>query len=248
MALTWRGQRQILYYSVFGVIALGLLFVLYQTFFSIEASCRNGQEDPGEYGVDCGGVCALICPGDARAPVVLWARTFKVSQGTYTAAAYIQNNNVGAGARGVSYTFQLFDENNELVVERRGKTDIPPTHIAPILETGIQTGTRDAVRALFAFTGEPVWERATKELPDLKIKNQKLEQGGGRLTATLVNESRTTARVQVVAVLFNNAGAALAASKSAVTVGPRGDEFIVFTFSPAPPGVTRAEITVLPPF
>src|SRR3990167_18523 len=80
--------------------------------------------------------------GGARAPIIVWARAFESAPQTYTAAAYIQNNNPGAGARQVSYSFQLFDADNALVVERGGTVDLPPVPTIPIIETGINVGYR----------------------------------------------------------------------------------------------------------
>lgn len=234
-----------MYYAVGGVVGLLMLAWGYTAFFSVEAGCRNGILDENEKGVDCGGACALICKSDARAPVVRWARSFAAQEGAYTAAAYVQNNNVGAGARRVGYTFQLFDADNVLVVEKRGAADIPPLPLVPVIEPNIAVGTREVARTLFAFTEEPQWERVGEPLPELKVSDQKLE--GGRLTATLNNGARRAAEARVVAVLFDDAGAALGASISRVMVPARGEEFVVFTWSPAPRGVARAELIVLPP-
>lgn len=246
MALTWRGRRQLMYYIVGGIAAALVAYFAYQALFSVDASCRNGVQDEGEQRIDCGGVCALVCKEDVRPAVVLWARSFEQADGEYTAAAYIQNNNPGAGARKAGYTFQLFDEKNELVVEQRGTINIPPSPIVPILHTGIDTGTRDATRTLFAFTDDLRWERATEEVPTLRIQNQRFADG--KLSGTLKNESRQNVRAQVTAVLFDGAGIARAASKTTLSVPARGEEYVIFTFSPVPPGVTRAELTVLPPF
>lgn len=246
MALTWRGRRQLIYYAAGSVAAVVAAYFLYQALFSVEASCRNGVLDQGEQRTDCGGVCSLVCREDVRPPIVQWARTFKQTAGEYTAAAYIQNNNPGVGARDVGYSFQLFDENNQLVVEQRGNIDIPPAPIVPIVHTGIPTGTRDAARVLFAFTNEPEWHYAREEVPQLRIQNQRFEDG--TVSGTLRNESRRDARAQVTAVLFDSSGIARTASKTTLTVPARGEEYVVFTFSPVPVGVTRAELTVLPPF
>lgn len=238
-----------MYYAVSVVVLLGVLYVGYQSFFNTAPTCRDGIENQNERGVDCGGACARICTQDAREPVVLWSRTFKTSPGRYTAAAYIQNNNSGAGARRAGYIFKLYDQDGVLIKEREGVIDLPPSVLVPIVETNIDTGTRDAVRAEFAFVQTPTWQKITTPLPQLRTTEQALSQDGSRLTATLVNDSSLGAsRTTVVAVLYNRAGVALAASKSSVSVPAKSSEFVVFTWQPAPLGVYKAEISVLPPF
>src|SRR5579863_6726299 len=135
MHLTWSARRQLLYYGVAFVVVAVLFYFSYQTFFTSAPTCFDGVQNGDETGVDCGGSCSLICPNQAHAPVVEWARPFEVSPGDYTAAAYIENPNVGAGAKQVPYSFQLFDSSNSFIVERDGVIDIPPMQTVPIIDT-----------------------------------------------------------------------------------------------------------------
>jgi hypothetical protein len=245
MALSWGGRRKALYTSVAGIIGLMLVIFLYQAFFTAPPLCTDGKQNGTEHGVDCGGPCALLCGAEARAPVVLWARAFEAASQTYTAAAYVQNNNPGAGARAVRYTFQLFDSDNKLVVDRQGVADLPPIPIVPIIETGINAGYRAPTRALFAFSSEPVWVRAGA-LPALSTSKQSLSADASRLTAVVRNDSLTDARAAVVAVLFDAQDVARAASRSAIVVPARGEVPVVFTWGQPAPNIVRAEITILP--
>ncbi len=246
MRLSWSGRRQLLYYGVAFVVLLVLAWGVYQYFFTAPASCFDGTQNQNERGVDCGGVCSLVCPGDIHPLSVLWARTFEVVQGNYTAAAYVQSGNLAAGARGVPYSFQLFDSSNSLIIERDGVIDIPPVETLPIVETGINTGTRSAVRVLFAFGAVPVWHAA--QASALRVSNQVLASDGSRLTATLTNDALVAVRdVTVAAALFDSSGTALAASKSVVDVSKKGSQDLVFTWPSGTPGVVRAEIIILPP-
>ena len=245
MALTWSGRRKALYTSVAGVLGFMLLIVVYQTLFSAPALCTDGKQNGQEQGVDCGGQCSLLCQTQARAPVILWARAFETAPQTYTAAAYIQNNNVGAGARRVAYTFQLFDAENKLVVDRQGVADLPPVPTVPIIEAGINVGFRSVSRAIFSFSEEPVWVKAGA-LPKLALSGQRLASDASRLEATVSNDSFSDVRATVVAVLFDSEGVARAASRSTATVPARSLAPIVFTWGQPAQDVVRAEITVLP--
>ncbi len=249
MALTWSARRKLLYTSVVGVIMLVVFFLTYQAAFNQAATCFDGTQNQNEHGVDCGGVCALLCKNESRAPVVLWARVFKVAPQVYTAAAYVQNPNIGAAARKVAYTFQLFDTKNILIVERTGTIDIPPVQTVPFIDPNINVGNREAAKAIFAFTVEPVWQKQGG-LPLLRTGNQFLAQDGSLLSATIYNDSPADAKgVTVAAVLFDASGTARAASRSLIpTITRRGSQDVTFTWSGGVRGIVRAEITVLPSF
>lgn len=234
-----------MYTSVAGVIGLMLVLFAYQALFTAPPLCTDGVQNGDEHGVDCGGSCALLCRSESRAPVVSWSRAFETAPQTYTAAAYIQNNNPGAGARRVGYTFQLFDENNKLVVARDGTADLPPVPTVPIIETGINVGNRSVSRALFSFSSEPAWLRAGA-LPKLAVSGQRLAADASRLEASVSNESFNDVRVTVMAVLFDDEGVARAASRSTVTAPARSSVPVVFTWGQPAEGVVRAEITLLP--
>jgi hypothetical protein len=145
----------------------------------------------------------------------------------------------------VGYTFQLFDDQNKLVVERAGTADLPPVPTIPIVETGINVGNRTVARALFSFTAEPVWVKAGG-LPKLSLSGQKLAADASRLEATISSDSFEDTRATVAAVLFDADGVARAASKSTLTVPARSSAPIIFTWGMPATGVVRAEITVLP--
>lgn len=249
MALTWRGRRQVLYYGVGGFVAFVLLAVLWVSFFSDRPTCFDGILNGIETGVDCGGACARICPADTRPPVVLWNRPFETGANTYSAVAYIENRNVGALARDVRYSFKLYDDRGVLVVERLGTATIAPAALVPIVETGIDAGNRIAVTSEFRFADEQIqWERNTQELPVLRATQQNLAADGSRLTATIVNDSIFEARnVSVVAVLFDGAGVARAASKSILPrIARQSSEPVIFTWPNGVPNIVRAEVSTLP--
>ncbi len=251
MALSWSNRRKALYLGVLGVIVLIILILLYQWFFTAAPTCFDGKQDGNEMGVDCGGSCALICPASAHAPAVLWARAFRNGQSTYTAAAEIQNSNPGAGAKNVGYSFELFDADNQLVVERDGTVDLPPVATIPIIAPSIDVGNRTVTHALFAFTALPTWSAVPAgSIPAFGVADQNLAPDGSRLSATISNPSGlNTSDITVAAVLFDAAGNAQAASQTTIASLPRQSSApIVFTWPGGVPGIVRAEITILPSF
>ena len=249
MALTWAKRRKFLYTAVVSVISFVLLFGVYVEFFTNAPTCFDGKFNGDEHGIDCGGSCALLCRDESRSPVVLWSRTFEVAPSTYTAAAYVQNPNIGAAARNVAYSIQLFDDNNALVVERIGTINIPPVSTVPFVDPNINVGNRKVARAIFSFSQEPVWERVSG-LVSLRVGNQYLSPDGSQLSATLTNDTINNAdNVTVAAVLFDAQGVARAASRSVLSRVPRkGSQNVNFTWPAGVQNIVRAEITVLPSF
>lgn len=94
MASQWVAKRK-LFYGIFSIVALVLVigvplfFVLYKT-----PTCFDGKQNQNEKGIDCGGVCTRLCSSDIANPIVLWQRSFVVTDGVYNAVAYVQNPNV----------------------------------------------------------------------------------------------------------------------------------------------------------
>jgi len=254
MAMTWAGRRQVLYSGVGAVITLIILIVLYNTFFNSPATCFDGKQDGAETGIDCGGSsCSLICNDVAHPPVVEWARSFQTNQNTYSATAYVQNNNVGAGARGVPYSFQLFDADNVLVVERDGVVDIPPLQTVPITESNINVGNRVVARTLFAFTNDPpaVWNKVVPgTYPQLTISQPTHADDYSKLSAILVNNNVSAVKnVSVVAILYDAENIAIATSKSLIpSVAARSQTQVVFTWPQGVPSAVKFELIVLPSF
>lgn len=249
MALSWSKRRKFLYTAVSSVIVAVLLGFIYIQFFTDAPICFDSKLNGDEYGIDCGGSCALLCRDQTRSPVVLWSRSFEVAPHTYTAAAYVQNPNPGAAARNVAYSFQLFDDKNLLVVERTGVINIPPVQTVPFVDPNINVGNRTVSKVLFAFSQEPVWQRVGA-LPALRVGNQYLSSDASQLSVTVNNESVENAdKVVIVAVLFDADGVARAASRSTIARIPRkGSQDITFTWPGGVPNIIRAEITVLPSF
>jgi hypothetical protein len=251
--LSWSGRRQLMYYGVGIIILVIFVLVVWATFFTAAPTCFDGKQDGTELGVDCGGSCALVCTNLAHEPLVLWARPFQTGPSNYTAAAYIQNNNQGAGAKNVAYSFQLFDANNSLVVERDGVVNLPPVQTIPIIEPNITVGNRTVTHVEFAFSQTPpaVWSRVPAGgIPTLQITQQNLNADASRLGATIVNNTLQDAeQVTVTAVLFDSQGVARAASKSLLpVVSAQSSVPVVFTWSGGVPNIVRAEITILPSF
>src|SRR6266404_4042388 len=103
---SWSHKRQLLYLLIPLTIAIAGYAYIYSHYIYSPATCFDGVQNGRETGVDCGGVCSLLCKGDAIVPVVLWAKSFNVTGSVWNAVAYVQNSNITSSAQNVPYTFK----------------------------------------------------------------------------------------------------------------------------------------------
>lgn len=253
--MSWASRRRSAY--LVGVILFFLIViggpVLYW-YLTIPATCFDGIQNQGETAIDKGGSCVILDERYLQPYVVMWARSFPVRTGIFTAVAYIQNPNPSAGVALAHYHMGLYDSDNALIAERTGTVFIMPGGITPVIETGLDAGNRQVVHTRFEITDAfLVWRRSVNPSASIKINNQSVsgESASPRVDALATNGSLDTLRnVRFVAVLFDAAGNAFAASATSLAqLNPQTSSSIVFTWPLAfPVPVGRIDIIpLLPP-
>jgi len=253
--MSWASKRRTMYLSgifLFFALILGIPLALW---IYEPATCFDGKQNQEETAVDKGGPCQLLDERRLTPHSILWARSFLVrapgeaSDGTYSAVAYIENPNEGAGVAEVGYRFGLYDERNVLVAERFDTTFVMPGGITPIFKGAISTGNRAVVRTYLEFTEPLVWGRMQSVVSALSISNKNITNTGAspRLTALVKNESvADITNVSFTAVIFDTAGNAFAGSETLLARINAGEEReIVFTW-PAPFLYAVGRVDVLP--
>jgi len=253
--MSWASRRRATYLGgviLFFALLVGLPILHY--YFSIKPTCFDGIQNQGETAVDEGGPCLKLDPLHLSPSAVLWARSFKVRDGSYTAIAYIENPNPDAGVASAHYRFGLYDSQNVLVAEREDTTFILPGGITPVLETGIDTGNRIAVHTYFQLTDDTLtWERMTNPASAIRIGNQQISDTDTmpRISARAENVGFAPLHdISFTAVVFDPNGNAIAASGTALPELPPGAPAqITFTWPQAfSASVGRIDIIpLLPP-
>ncbi len=220
---SWAKQRQLMYGSavvLFFALVIGV--PVYLMFFNNAPTCSDGKKNGSETGIDCGGQCVVACARDVLPqPIVLWARPFVVAQGLNNLVAYIQNPNVNYVADPVEYLFRVYDKDNVLLGMRIGRIAIPPTKSFPIFEQAFDSGFQKPVKAYFEFTEPLVWKKFSSVKPEFDVIDKRLRNASSspRLDATLINKTIDTYRnVEVVALVYDTDGNAIAASRTIVDV------------------------------
>ncbi len=233
MERQWAFWRRVQYGSGLGVIVLLIVGTIYFSFFHNAASCFDGRQNGGERGIDCGGSCVRICSTDVEPLAVLWARSFRVSEGQYNAVAYVENRNLTAASPEVRYTFSLYDSRG-LIAERVGTTVLPPNSVYPILEARIGTGDRVPTQTFITVDPPSLWLPAESGRDQFSVVDRQLfgADERPRLEATIRNDGLTEARdVDVVATIFDARGNALTSSATFIErFAPRSEERVVFTW------------------
>lgn len=233
--VSWSLKRRIVYIvGTLSVVAIFLGWFIFVTSYQAP-SCFDDIQNQKEEGIDCGGPCDELCADKIADPVILFSRSFKVADGVYNSVAYVENLNFDIGTPSIGYVFKLFDENNELIIEREGKTFISAGRISPIFEGGIITGEKIPTKTFFEFTNNPSWFRVEKRLESpFVIKNKTLvnTDTSPRINAVLENISPDELKeFEVVTTVFNALDNAIATSRTVIDYLPkRSSVDLVFTW------------------
>jgi len=242
--MQWAFQRQFLYaLTVLSVLVLlgigGWYFFLYAP-----PTCFDGTQNQTEEGVDCGGVCQLLCKG----PLVsaLWARAVPVAPGVYHAVALVRNPDSTSEIKKLPYTFSLFDSENVIVAERKGTMFLVPGESAPLFEANIQTGQRIPARTFVSF-GEGAWSRGERVESPLRVISHDLSTTSLRLSASIENQTPfPVENVAITALLYDAQGTLVTASQTIVQVFSARERRDVFFTWQEPFSAPIVRIDVIP--
>lgn len=235
--MSWASRRRTLY--LLGVLLFFVVTVGVPAYFRFHQApnCFDGKQNADETDVDRGGSCQALNPRALIPLSVQWTRSFPTQSGVYNAVAIVQNPNDGAGAIDVPYRFKLYDADNALIAVRQGTTFIMPGSITPVFEGRIETRGHEVVRTFFEFTDLPAYQRMTDRAREIAIgdKTSLDTTTMPRVTATAEDKSvQSLLDLEFVAVVFDTAGNAFAASQTALDrLDPRAPRNLSFTWNSA---------------
>ena len=239
------------YTSLIVVILLIVFGYPVFNFFNKEATCFDGKRNGNELGIDCGGGCQKVCEFSVQAPAILWSRSFEIRDGVYNSIAMVENSNVGIGALDVSYVFRLFDSNNILVYERKGRTNIPAQTRFPIFEGRIITGERIPQKTFFEFVGVIDWIKQETILSDLRIRDQKILNTdlAPRIEASIENRGLyPIENLEIFAIIYDMTDNAISGSNTFIeSISPDSKQTVIFTW-PEPFSAPIGRVEIVPKF
>lgn len=221
--MDWAIKRKLMYLGTFlSIIAIIIGFFVYKLFFTIEPTCFDNKKNQDERGVDCGGVCELVCLTDTRPVVPLWTRPFKITGNVYSVLSFIENQNIGSGIKSITYQIQLLDEQNIPINEPiQGSTFIGPNERTAIFETAINTGDKVPISAFITLQENPIHYKTDPvfNTQSIRVSNEILSDLDTvpklRVDITNITE-KTFINFPVIVILYDEEGNALAVSQTIV--------------------------------
>jgi len=236
--MNWGSRRKFVILGIMwtAIFATVTVFV-YSKFFNKTPTCFDNTQNQDEGGVDCGGVCALLCYNESRPPIVSYSRLFKIGPGAYSALALVENPNQSVYSKSLSYVFKIYDVNNILLFEVPGRTFVPSARVFPIYEHSILTGNREASKITFEIIDpENIrWEKGVYRDVDLRVNNvsNEIVDTRARVTADIINnEVYPVKDFQVVAVVYDEQGNAQESSSTIVDyISPNDKTGVSFTWN-----------------
>jgi len=235
----WASRRKSMYLVAMVLILSGISFAIFWKYWHKTPTCFDNVKNGDESGVDCGGSCALICSSGVIQPIVRWdPRLFEVMPGVWSAIVYVENQNTSADAIYVPYTFTLYDENNKILVERKGATILPKNKIVGVFEGSIQmeNGVRPK-RAVFELGSNIVWKKNEEVEEKLKITHSpilKLDTAP-RVEVNVKNTSiEEIKNIELIAAIFDGADNVIATSRTFIETLKKDENTNVFFTWPKP--------------
>jgi hypothetical protein len=234
-----RHLKQLIYGAAYLAVLAFFFYGIYAVFFRLGPSCTNGRQDPGEEGVDCGGVCALAClPSDLQPLQVVGVIVRHPAEGVVTIVGKVQNPNITLAARHVSYEFRFSDADGNVV---RSSSPVDTFLYAGEVRY-IPYFTNDSTippgGSVDLVLGEPEWVKAGEfPEPNVVIVDRNVSSTDTQLTVTGHVTNRDVVnlpQVTVIALFYDPAGRS-----------PLGAS--VTTVDNLQPGETREFAVVHPP-
>lgn len=230
----WARKRQSMYFLGFGILFFLIGAWLYRIYVYEPPNCFDGAHNGDESGIDCGGVCALVCVADVTQPTVQWVKSFKIKDSIYHAVAYVENKNEMYGTPELSYVMKFYDALDGIILERSGTTILPPEGVYPIFEGNINTAGKEIVRTTIDITPALTWYVASSTKDIITVESRELLRASTnpRLDARLFNTAYTDKRnVKAVATIFDSQKNPLTVSYSTVPeFTARESRSVVFTW------------------
>ncbi len=237
--MDWGTQRKTKIIVIIALLAFsGIGFFVYQTFFNVPQTCFDRIQNQDERGIDCGGVCELMCVNDVTPLLVLWQRPVLVSGDVYSAVVYVENQNKNAGIKKLEYEIKLYDDKNILVgAPILGTTFIGPLQKKAIIETGIVVGNRIPKTVFTTFNKPIIWSKTTGDQNNnyLQSTNETISDSATfpKLSALITNTHNRTDYhdLSVIALVYDTIGNIMGVSKTTVDTLPHNtSETVYFTW------------------
>jgi len=187
------------------VVIIGGIYLLIK---SKGSTCSDGIQNQNEEGIDCGGKCKQCTINEIqKQPEVLFADFIPTIENNYDLIARIKNSNINFGINSLSYVFELYDANEQIIASKQGKTYILPQETKYIVKPKIFL-EKPLAAAEFKIKDVSFVKLENFQELDLKIKNRNHyldENEFHKITGAIENKtSYDLDTIEVVGLLFDS--------------------------------------------
>ncbi len=241
--MSWAGRRRILIASIVGAFLLSVFVSVLIASIYKTPTCTDGIQNQDENGVDCGGVCPILCTPLQRAPITLFVRPLMSTENRVDIIASILNQNNFAASSNVPYKITLYDLNRRPLKSINGLLDLPAggdkeggrvfVYIPDVFKS---TPTAVASASLEIIPESVTWVHAqpnTRNIPQVRNYVVTKELVAPRIDVTFSNSSpKTLVDTKVIIIALDAEGNAIAASQTIIpTIPAFGDAPAIFTWA-----------------
>lgn len=236
--IPWARQQKFKYTIVFVTIILLVFsipaYLIISNYLYQPPSCLDEEQNQDETGIDCGGICQVACLDTVEDLTIVWSRVFKIDDGVYDVAAFVENSNHSAGVKNLQYSFKIQDSAGKILLERTGSTYVNQREAFVIFEPNIRLPETDNPQTVFfTIDSEQLWVD-THNVATLPIVAEDKElsslSGRPRLDVTLsnTNELQSYTDLDIVALVTDLKGNVVAAASTFVDRIEEGDKTDAF--------------------
>ncbi len=90
--MDWSSSHKIKIIASISAIAFVIVAIfVYVKFIKHEPTCFDQKQNQDERGIDCGGICSIMCLADTKPLIPLWTRPIKITGDVFSVVSYIEN-------------------------------------------------------------------------------------------------------------------------------------------------------------
>ena len=204
-----RVKKQFTIALIFFLMCASFVSVIFLIYYEPKPTCRDGVQNQGELGIDCGGPCKICPPSKSIKPLeILWTEIIQSGFVSYDLVSRIKNSNSNFGIGSLNYKFVLYDKNGKILSEKNGLTYILPDCEKYIIESSIDSAVAPE-KAVLKF-GHILWEEDQNfeklNFPIIDRKFETLNNGSvtGEISGIVTNDTfYDLGKININIVLFD---------------------------------------------
>lgn len=236
----YRINKQIIITLIFILILSSLGFLIYSKYIKPEPSCNDNIKNQEEEDIDCGGPCSSCELIHIKDIEILSVKVIPTQNNFYDLVAEIKNPNQNYGSGKVPYKFELYNSQDNLIIEYSGSTYILPNQTKYLLK--VKAESAEPVKQIKISFNKVEWKKLEDyQSPQIGIQQKEYrllsneEPGFSQVRAILINKTGFDLnKVDIDILLFDSFNRLVAININEINTFMTGQERDFFStwFSP----------------